>query len=150
MISKKTYYALKAVLYLSKKSDYTALISEICEQENLPRKFLEAILLELKNKGMLLSKRGKHGGYSLFKKPSSITFGSLIRAMQGPLAPIACVSEMAYSPCKECLDECSCSIRLVMTDLRQAMISILDKVTIEDALNRSLSVKNHSGLHYQI
>ena len=152
MISKKTYYALKAVIYLAKQPDYFDFVSEICRKEQLPKKFLEAILLELKNKGILLSKRGKHGGYRLFKAPELLTFGTLIRAVQGPLAPIACVSQMAYLPCQECPDELHCPIRLVMTELRQAMISILDRVTIKDALVKAELSKQSIDqvLHYYI
>jgi Rrf2 family protein len=93
MLTKKSKYALKALLYLARKNDLTQ-ISELSQKENIPQKFLENILLELRNKGILYSKRGKDGGYKLGKPPEAITFGQIIRILDGPLAPIGCVSLM--------------------------------------------------------
>ncbi len=97
MISKKTKYGLNAVIYLAKEFDKGAvLISDLAEDEKMPKKFLEAILLELKNRGILQSKKGKGGGYTLAKSPKEITVGEIVRALEGPLAPVSCVSQTAY------------------------------------------------------
>src|SRR5437868_9041649 len=104
MLTKKSKYALKALLYLAKNEDQLVQISELSVQENIPQKFLENILLELRNHGLLYSKRGKDGGYKLGKTPEEITFGQIIRILDGPLAPIVCVSQIAYKKCDECVD----------------------------------------------
>ena len=139
MLTKKSKYALKALLYLAKKNDLTQ-ISELSQKENIPQKFLENILLELRNKGILYSKRGKEGGYKLGKAPEAITFGQVIRILDGPLAPIGCVSLMAYQKCDECKDEETCNIRIVMKKVRDETASILDGTTLKDALENSESL----------
>ncbi len=138
MLSMKAKYGLLAVLALARKSDKKLiLISELAEKENIPKKFLEQILRELKNQGILESKIGKGGGYYLNKPPHEITIGQIIRTIDGPLAPVACVSQTAYARCPECRDEHSCAIRLVMKDVRDAISQILDGTTLADALERS-------------
>ena len=137
MLTKKTKYALQALLSLAK--DYgrgPILISEIAEQERIPKKFLELILLDLKNSGILQSKKGKGGGYFLGRPPELITFGQVIRLLDGPLAPLPCVSQMAYRKCEECKDERTCGIRVVMKEVRDATALILDTTTLADALHR--------------
>lgn len=135
MISKKTKYGLKALIYLARRYDQgPILIADLARDENIPKKFLEAILLSLKNSGLLQSRKGKGGGYYLGKHPKDITFGNAIRIMDGPLAPVPCVSETAYAQCTECRDEFSCGIRLVMKDVRDAMAKILDRTTLADVL----------------
>jgi len=108
------------------------LIADLAEQEKLPRKFLEAILLELKNGGILQSKKGKGGGYALARPPERILIGEVIRIIDGPLAPIPCVSEKAYVRCAECVDEESCGTRLVMKKVRDAIADIVDHTTLRD------------------
>jgi len=138
MLSMKAKYGLLAVLALARERDKKlVLISELAERENIPQKFLEQILRELKNLGMLESKVGKRGGYHLNKSPHAITIGQIVRAIDGPLAPVSCVSKTAYSRCPECRDEYSCAIRLVMKDVRDAISQILDGTTLAEALERS-------------
>ncbi len=135
MISKKTKYGLKALIYLARQYEKgPILIADLAREERIPKKFLEAILLALKNSGILQSKKGKGGGYYLGKDPKTITFGQAIRVMEGPLAPVPCVSETAYAKCEECESEITCGIRPVMKDLRDAMAKVLDTTTLADAL----------------
>lgn len=137
MISKKTKYGLKALLHLARQYDKgPILIADLAREENIPKKFLEAILLSLKNNGILHSRKGKGGGYYLGRHPSNITFGQAVRIMEGPLAPVPCVSETAYAPCTECQNEQTCGIRLVMKDVRDAIAKILDGTTLADALEK--------------
>ncbi len=135
MISKKTKYGLKSLLYLARKYDQgPILISDLAREERIPKKFLELILLALKNNGILQSRKGKGGGYYLGRPPREISVGNVVRALEGPLAPVSCVSETAYASCQECLDERTCGIRLVMKDVRDAISSILDKTSLADML----------------
>jgi len=138
MISKKTKYGLQALLLLAREyGQGPLLISDLAERERIPKKFLEYILLQLKNSGLLQSRKGKGGGYTLAKPPAEISVGQAIRVLEGPLAPVACVSETAYQRCTECFDEATCGIRLVMKDVRDAMSEILDHTSLRDMLNRS-------------
>jgi Rrf2 family protein len=137
MLSKKAKYALKALFALAQDNvngQKSMLIAEIAKQERIPKKFLEAILLDLKNDGILYSKRGKTGGYALRKTPDQISVGQVIRVIDGPLALIPCASQSAYVPCEECLDVETCAIRLTMRKVRDATASILDNTTLADAL----------------
>jgi Rrf2 family protein len=117
------------------------LISDVAAPEKMPRKFLELILLELKNHGLLQSKKGKGGGYFLAKPPQMITVGQVVRIIDGPIAPLPCVSRTAYMRCEECADERTCAIRMVMKDVREATAKILDSVTLADMLSRSNSIE---------
>ncbi|AMV70529.1 Rrf2 family transcriptional regulator [Desulfuromonas carbonis] len=138
MISKKTKYGLQALLSLAREHGLgPLLIADLAEQERIPKKFLELILLQLKNAGILGSRKGKGGGYFLAKDPAQITLGSAIRVLEGPLAPIPCASETAYQKCEECHDENTCGIRLVMKDVRNAIADILDHTSLKDVLQRS-------------
>ena len=138
MLSKKTKYGLRALLALARKrSQEPVQISDLAEKEGIPKKFLELILLELKNKGILQSKKGKGGGYFLGKKPETITLGNVIRSLEGPLAPLPCVSQMAHRKCDECGDERSCGIRAVMQDVRDATAKILDGTSLADLIRRT-------------
>ena len=135
MISKKTKYALKALLYLARKYNQgPVLISDLARDERIPKKFLELILLTLKNNGVLQSRKGKGGGYYLGKLPREISVGNVIRILDGPLAPVPCVSETAYAKCQECVDERTCGIRPVMKDVRDAIANILDNTSLADML----------------
>ena len=136
-ISKRTQYGLKAVLNLaSHYGEGPVLISSISESEGIPVRFLELILLHLKNRGLLQSKKGKGGGYELSRPPSTITIGSLIRIMEGPLAPLPCASETAFKACAECADVEGCGIRIVMRQVRDAMAEVLDRTTLADLLRQ--------------
>ncbi len=136
-ISKKSKYALRALLVLAKRyRQGPVLIADLAQQERIPKKFLESILLELKNKGILGSKKGKGGGYFLGRDPAAISLGDVIRALDGPLAPVSCVSQTAYQRCSECRDEPTCSIRAVMRDVREAIELVLERESLMDMLNR--------------
>lgn len=138
MLSKKTKYALKALLVMSKEYGRgPLLISDLAERESIPKKFLELILLTLKNKGLLQSKKGKGGGYFLGKPPDTITLGEIIRILDGPVAPISCVSQTAYQKCEECADEMTCGIRVVMKEVRDQTAKILDGTTLADLLRNT-------------
>ncbi|MDO8579898.1 MAG: Rrf2 family transcriptional regulator [Candidatus Omnitrophota bacterium] len=148
MISKRTKYALHALIYLAQKHDKgIVLIDEIAKSQKMPKKFLETILLDLKNHGFLLSKRGKGGGYRLARDPKQIMMGSIIRIVEGPLAPVSCVSQTAYQKCHECRDEASCGIRMIMKEVREAIAKILDNTSLEDTITRS---KSKEALEYFI
>lgn len=139
-LSKRGEYGLRAMIVLADTSQSdTPLpfvqIKEISEREKIPAKYLEQIMLTLKNAGLLHSKMGIGGGYYLAKPPSEITLGQIFRVLDGPLAPIRCVSQMAYEPCG-CPDEQTCGLRLVMGDVRNAISDILDQTSLEDVNNR--------------
>jgi Rrf2 family protein len=134
-LTQKAKYALKALLFLAKEKERgPILISEISERERIPRKFLELILLELKNHGLLQSKMGKGGGYWLSKDPKDIYFGHVIRIFDGALAPIPCTAKRYYRRCEECIDEKTCEIRKVMLEVKGAILTILDKTSLADTL----------------
>jgi Rrf2 family protein len=129
-LSKKGEYALKAMIHLSLNYDKsTVQIHEISQKERIPEKFLELILLELKNAGLLQSKRGIGGGYSLIKPPDEITLAEVIRIIDGPLAPLNCVSTWAHVACP---DQAKCRLQKVMLDVRNAIADILEGITVAD------------------
>jgi Rrf2 family protein len=133
MLSKKAKYGLRAMASLAKEYGRgPLLIADIAEKERIPRKFLELILLDLKKKGFVGSKKGKGGGYYLNRLPDSISVDQLIRALDGPLALLPCVSQMAYERCAECPDEETCGIRDVFKRVREATIGILEGTTLAD------------------
>ncbi len=139
-LSKRGEYGLRAMIHLANMIQPDApyplvQIKDISARENIPIKFLEQILVTLKNAGLLQSKMGHGGGYYLAKPASEITLGHIIRVLDGPLAPIRCVSQMAYEPC-ECPDEATCGLRMVMGDVRNAIAAILDKTTLADVSRR--------------
>lgn len=135
MLSRKGEYALRALLILAREYGRgPVLISHLAERGRIPRKFLELILLELKNQGFLYSKKGKGGGYCLGRPPETIRLSEVIRVMDGPLAPLPCVSQTAYQKCYECEDEDTCGIRIVMKDVRDAVARILEGTTLVDVL----------------
>lgn len=152
MLTKKTKYALKALLALARECEGEPVgIAELADREGIPKKFLELILLELKNLGIVQSKKGKGGGYYLSQAPSDVTLGQVVRVLDGPLAPVPCVSETAYRRCDECADESACGIRMVMKDVRDAIAVILDSTTLEDVLRRmteSAENQHHELMYY--
>jgi Rrf2 family protein len=142
LLSKKAKYGLKGMVILAQRyGQGPILISDVAAPDKMPRKFLELILLELKNHGLLQSKKGKGGGYFLAKPPQMITVGQVVRIIDGPIAPLPCVSRTAYMRCEECADERTCAIRMVMKDVREATAKILDSVTLADMLNRVQSIE---------
>jgi Rrf2 family protein len=106
------------------------LIDHLSRDEAIPKKFLEQILLALKGTGLVSSKKGKGGGYYLAKSPDQVTLGSVIRAMEGPLAPLPCASETQFRKCEECIDIETCGTRIVMREVRDAIAEILDHMTL--------------------
>jgi Rrf2 family protein len=132
-LSKRGEYGLRAMIDLATWETETGLIQikEIAEREQIPAKFLEQILLNLKNAGLLHSKMGVGGGYYLAKPPAEISLGQIVRVLDGPLAPIRCVSQMAYESCG-CPDEATCGLRLVMLEVRNAIADILDNTNLAD------------------
>ena len=133
MISKKAKYALKALKVLAREYEKgPLLISNIAESENIPKKFLEAILLELRNHGILQSQKGKGGGYYLRMPPEQVTFAKIIRIIDGPIAPTLCVSLHFYGKCDDCVSEVECSLRNVMEQWRDANLSVLEQKTLMD------------------
>ncbi len=142
MLSRRTKYALKALLFLAREEPQRpVLISHVASREMIPKKFLEAILLDLKHQGLLSSKKGKGGGYFLAKSAEDITLGQVIRFLDGPLAPIGCVSKMAYVRCEECVDEETCGIRQVMQRVRDQTAAILDSTSLADVVRTVSSVE---------
>jgi Rrf2 family protein len=137
-LSKRTQYGLKAMLSLARKyGEGPVLIATIANEESIPLKFLEVILLQLKGTGLLESKKGKNGGYLLSRPPSALTVGSLIRLLEGPLAPLPCASETAYRACEECVDVQSCGTRIIMRQVRDAIAEVLDRTTLADLLSQA-------------
>ncbi len=133
MLSSKAKYGLKAMVYLARREGQgPTLIADVAEAEHIPKKFLDAILLELKNRGLLASKKGKGGGYVLARPAAAIMVGDIIRILDGPLAPVQCVSRTAYRRCDDCRDETACSVRAVMQDVRDAIAAILDNTRLAD------------------
>lgn len=141
-ISKRGEYGLRAMIDMAtwKSENGVVQIKEIAEREQIPSKFLEQILLTLKNAGLLHSKMGIGGGYYLARPADQITLGHIVRILDGPLAPIRCVSQMAYEPCG-CPDEQHCGLRLVMGDVRNAIAGILDHTTLADVAVRVESAR---------
>lgn len=136
-LSQKSKYGLRALQRLAReKGRGPVLILDLAKRERIPRKFLESILLELKNEGVLESKRGKGGGYVLRKDPGQVTLGEVIRLFDGPLAPIPCASERSFKKCDDCHDIATCGTRLVMREVRDAMAKILDHTTLADLTQR--------------
>lgn len=136
MLSSRSRYALRAMLYLAKqKPNELVLVADVAKKAKIPKKFLELILLDLKKRGLLHSQRGKNGGYMLARPANQITFAEIIRITDGPLAPIACASVTAYRKCDDCDDEKTCAIRKVMRGVRDSMSAILDTVTLADGLS---------------
>lgn len=133
MLTSKGKYGLKALLHLADRDGAgTALIADIAAANAIPKKFLDAILLELKNAGILHSKKGRGGGYALARPAAKIMIGDVIRVLDGPLAPIPCASRNAYRRCDDCTDATSCRIRALMLSVRDAIAEILDETSLAD------------------
>jgi Rrf2 family protein len=137
-LSKRGEYALRALLLLARETDRDVRLAEIARREKIPPKFLEQIFLNLRGAGLLRGRRGPEGGYRLGRPARSITLGEVVRRVDGPLAPIPCVSQTAYSPCS-CPDEESCRLRGVMMDVRDAISRILDGTTLADLVKKGRS-----------
>jgi len=137
MLSKKAQYSILALVKLAKA--YNAgpvLINNISKSERIPKKFLESILFDLKQLGILASKKGKGGGYYLIKSPAEINLADIIRHIDGAIALIPCVTYKYYQPCQHCKDEVTCGIRSVVKDIRDETVNLLKKITLADIIDR--------------
>jgi Rrf2 family protein len=148
MLTKKAKYGLKAMIDLSRQGGRSTFVADVAGRNGIPKKFLDAILGDLRNAGMLWSKKGKSGGYLLARPPEEISVGAVLRALDGPLAPIACASRSAFAPCQDCVDLESCEVRLVMLDVRDAMAEVLDRLTLAEV--RELGADDPASFVYQI
>ena len=143
MLTNKGKYGLKALVHLAAlPPGQTAQSVEIATANNVPKKFLDAILGELRVAGMIVTRKGKKGGYMLSRPPTDIMAGAAIRALDGPLAPIACASRTSYRPCSDCGDIEACSIRLLMTEVRDLSAKLLDNTSIAD-MRRHIREPHH-------
>lgn len=137
MLTKKGKYGLKAAVYLARLPPGGSVqVAEIAEANNIPKKFLDVILNELRNAGFLASKKGKRGGYRLGKPADEIVVGEMIRTLDGPLAPFPCASRNAYVPCDDC-DVARCEVRRLMVQVRDAIGTVLDTHTLAEMRDMS-------------
>jgi len=147
MLSKKSKYAINALLYISRHKDEERpiLAAEIAENERIPHKFLEAILLDLKNAGYLRSKRGRRGGYFLNRKPEEVSLARVMRLFDGPIALLPCVSLNYYERCEECKDEKTCGIRAVFLLIRDQTLETLEENSMAAILEREEQLKKEQA-----
>ena len=142
MISQRARYAFKALIALSRLPPGDSLqIKDIADREAIPRSFLEHIMLELKRNHLAGSRRGREGGYFLVKRAGDITLGEVLHLIDGPLAPLPCLSRTAYRRCDDCQDEASCALRIAFIDVFAANLAVLDKTTLADVVERSEKAK---------
>lgn len=142
-LSQKSEYALRALLVFAREyrdDDSVVTIQEVSKRQNIPRRFLGQILNDLRTAGIVESRRGMSGGYRLRRAPRRITLAEIIRLVEGPLAPVGCVSEKFYEKCS-CPDESRCPIRSVMKDVRDAVVGVLDGMTLADLNERALKLE---------
>lgn len=155
ILSKKTRYAIVALTRLAREyGNGPILIRDIAEQEQIPQRFLEGILLELRKLGILGSKLGKEGGYFLLKKPSGVSLSEIVRHFEGTISLMYCVSEKAYRPCEFCRDETTCQIRKVFKEVRDTTFEILSRATLETLIQlpgeKANSSNNKTDSQFQI
>jgi Rrf2 family protein len=142
MITQKAKYALRALAALAQADPAEpTMISDIAVQQRIPKKFLEQILLDLKHNGIVASRRGKQGGYLLLRPAEEITFGEVLRLIDGPIAPLPCLSITAYRRCDDCDGEQNCEIRHVFAKVADATRKVLFSTTIADALEAPQSAE---------
>ena len=135
MISQRARYALRALIALAKREgERPVSIAEIAADQNIPQKFLEQILLDLRNRGFVASRRGPQGGYSLLRPASEITYGDVLRLIDGPIAPLPCLSVTAYRRCEDCRVEADCEVRRTFARVAAATRGVLDETTIAASL----------------
>jgi len=132
VISQKARYALRALIALAGTDNM--MIADIAAQQRIPRKFLEQILLDLKRHGIVASRRGRLGGYGLLRSADQITFGRVLRIIDGPIAPLPCLSKIAYRRCPDCKNEATCEIRRVFAKVTESARDVLDRTTIAEAI----------------
>ncbi len=138
MITQKMKYALKALLVLADEAAQpqpeALTIEEVARRAGTPKRFLEHILLELRNAGVIRSTRGRSGGYALLKAPADISIPELLRTIDGPIAPLPCLSRSAYQRCEDCKDEAACRIRRVFAEVFWSYLVIIESLTLADML----------------
>jgi len=135
MLSNKAKYGLKALIYIAQHADTSVQSAEIAEAKNIPKKFLDAILLDIKNNGILYSKKGKGGGFQLARPARRILVGQVIRLLDGPLAPIECAGRGDGQLCTDCSGEREdCQVRSLMREVHEAIVAILDHRTLEEII----------------
>lgn len=137
MISQKTKYAIKALITLAEeqaRGGSSLRIEEIANRSNTPKRFLEHILIDIRNAGVIGSRRGRDGGYLLIKSPESISVSEVLRMIDGPIAPLPCLSRRAYQRCEDCRDEATCRIRKVFGDLYSAYLLMVESLTLADLM----------------
>ncbi len=141
-LSTRGEYALRALLVLGLDyGPHVVRIQKISEEQNIPKRFLEQILNELKSAGIVESKRGIAGGYRLARSPQEITLAAIIRHIEGALAPISCVSERFYEKCS-CPDEARCAIRSVMKEARDAVVKVVERITVAELCERAQRLRH--------
>ena len=150
MLPKKTKYAIKALILLARgyKESRPVRISKIAESEKIPRKFLEAIMVQLRNEGIVESKMGPTGGYYLIKHPEEVMLSTIIRSTGGPIALLPCVSLNFYEKCDECIHEETCGLRDVVLEVREASIKILSKTSLADIIMRESKLERKLKMRY--
>ena len=148
VLTKKGKYGLKAMVYLAGfKPGQVVPVMEIATAQSIPKKFLDVILCELKNAGFVNSKMGKGGGYMLASPANEIGVGAIVRAIDGPLAPLPCASKTRYQPCDDCRDEAHCAVRLVMLEAQQAIVNVLDNCTLAEMQAMTTADDQHLMYH---
>jgi len=144
MLTNKGKYGLKAMVHLAGQEPGTlAQVQDVADRNNIPKKFLDQILSELRNAGLVFSKKGKGGGYALAQPAHKISVGQIVRILDGPLAPIQCASVTAYRPCDDCGDEKGCAVRLMMVKARNAIADVLDNHSLADMRSQTSPDETH-------
>jgi len=141
MLSKKCKYAIHALVHMAKEPEEKFLIKDISEACNIPKKFLEAILLDLKRAGVLGSKQGKGGGYFLRMQPNEVDLAEIVRLFDGAIALVSCATHKFYEPCAECDDEETCSVHDAFKQIRNATVEMLKADTLESLVKREAKLK---------
>ena len=140
MLSQRTKYALKALMALAdeavREDGDPLTIEEIARRSGTPKRFLEHILLELRNAGYISSRRGRAGGYVLIKEPKAISLSDLLRRVDGPIAPLPCLSRQAYQRCDDCEDEGSCRLRELFGQVFWSYLLLIESLTLDDLVRR--------------
>jgi Rrf2 family protein len=147
----KAKYALKAMLHLARRQDAgPVLIAELAKDENIPKKFLEAILLELRNRGILQSRKGKGGGYMLARSPESLSVGHIIEVFDGPMMAPVCVTHSVVLNCNMCDQAPQCGLRLIMEQVRQAVTGCLGNMKLTDVLSKTQAISDDGAGTFNI
>ena len=149
MLTQKTRYALRALLYLIEDGRGGAVqLQRIADTQKIPRKFLELIMLDLKGLGIVQSVRGPKGGYKLKRHPNSISFGEVVRGLEGPIALVPCASVNFYKRCGDCHDEATCAIRRLFMQVRDRSLDVLNSVTLEDGARWELRLVGNAPVRH--